>query len=110
MLIRRKPMPYLPPEKTSIGETIIITDGTRRVLANSYFVNAKLMNESTLLKLYYSYCRVEIAGENLNAIFNDIVAGKMGTISIDENIPQFASIPVITSIIYIPIGEDISDD
>jgi hypothetical protein len=98
-------MPYMPHTAARNGETLIFSDGTCRFLHNHYFAEAKLINDSTLLKLYYSFCRVEIAGERLKAIFNDIAAGRMGTISqnADDNDGDDESVnrPVIKSIVYI---------
>jgi len=95
-------MTYLSHTLSHKGETFIFPDGTRRFIHHRYFVQAKLMNDETLLKLYYSFCRVEIAGENLNYILTDLVTDRMGTIFIDpEDYGNSPKRVVITSIVYI---------
>ena len=95
-------MPYESHSAGRIGETFIFSDGTRRVLAHIYFAQAKLLNNETLLKLYYSFCKVEISGERLNIIFNDITSGRMGVITKDaDNTVKPVTEPVITDIIYL---------
>jgi len=94
-------MPYVSHSAGRVGETFIFPDGTERVLANLYLMQAKLMNSATLLKLYYSFCEVEVSGERLNMIFDDITTGRMGTVSRDDNdADTLITEPVITDIIY----------
>jgi hypothetical protein len=89
------------------GETFIFPDGTQRVLAHVYFAQAKLMDNATLLKLYYSFCVIEISGERLNIIFDDITSGRMGVISKDaDNAVKPATEPIITNIIYLSNAQD----
>jgi hypothetical protein len=46
---------------------------------------------------------VEIAGKCLDAIFNDVTIGKLGTVTIDpEYAGKFNSAPVIRNIVYVP--------
>ena len=100
-------MPYESHSAGRIGKMLILPDGTRRLLAHVYFAQAKLVNDSTLLKLYYSFCRVEVSGERLNIIFDDITSGRMGVISKDaDDAVKPVTEPIITSIIYHSNTED----
>jgi hypothetical protein len=104
-------MPYESHSAGRAGETFVFPDGTRRVLAHIYFAQAKLMNNGTLLKLYYSFCVIEITGERLNIIFNDITSGRMGVITQNtenaghtdnaDHAVNPVTEPIITSIIYL---------
>ena len=100
-------MPYESHSAGRIGEMLILSDGTRRVLSHLYFVHAKLISNETLLKLYYSFCRVDITGERLSMIFDDIAAGRLGVLSQNpDNAEESENEPVITSIIYLPNEEN----
>jgi hypothetical protein len=100
-------MPYESHKAGSIGETFIFPDGTRRILSHIHFTQAKLMENETLLKLYYSFCVVEVSGERLNIIFNDITSGRMGAITKDDDDAiRLKTEPFITSIIYLSNTED----
>jgi hypothetical protein len=99
-------MPYESHSAGRAGETFIFPDGTRRVLAHIYFAQAKLMDNATSLKLYYTFCSVEVSGERLNNIFDDITSGRMGVISKDADYSvSLKSEPLITNIIYLPNSE-----
>jgi hypothetical protein len=99
-------MPYVSNSGGRAGQTFVFPDGTKRVIANSYFVHAKLLDKATVLKFYYSFCEIDVSGERLNIIFDDITNGKMGTLSKDDdNAERYFSNPIITNITYISKDE-----
>ena len=94
-------MSYVSNSGSRTGQTFIFPDGTQRVISGIDFHQAKLMNKATMLKFYYSFCEIEVSGERLNIIFDDIANGRMGTLSKDDdNAERYFSQPVITSITY----------
>ena len=85
-----------------IGGTFVNADGSHRVIPNHLLTQAKL-EDSTLLRLYYSVGTIEISGKRLDAIFHDAAIGKLGVVTIDaEDTGKFTTAPSITSIVYIP--------
>ena len=96
---------YQPRILNCIGGVLISADGSRRTIPDHYLYCAKLQNDSTLLRLYYSSCTVDISGYHLKSIYDDVVIGKLGTVSVSNPAdaePKTARIiPHITGIIYI---------
>jgi hypothetical protein len=95
-------MPYISNSGGRTGQTFIFPDGTQRVISGIDFHQAKLTNNATMLKFYYSFCEIEVSGERLNIIFSDITNGRMGTLSKDDDdAERYFSQPVITGITYL---------
>jgi hypothetical protein len=96
-------MSYVSNSGSRTGQTFIFPDGTQRVISGIDFHQAKLMNKATMLKFYYSFCEIEVSGERLNIIFDDITNGRMFTLSKDDDgIERYFSKPVTTNIIHFP--------
>ena len=89
----------------SIGGIFISADGTRRTIPDCYLHSAKLQSDSTLLRLSYSSCIVDIIGYRLTAIYNDVVIGKLGTVAVskpaDAESASAKNAPYVTSIVYL---------
>ena len=92
----------------SIGGIFISADGTRRTIPDCYLHSAKLQSDSTLLRLSYSSCVVDIIGYRLNTIYNDVAIGKLGTVAVskpaDVESAKAKNAPYVTSIVFINIS------
>jgi hypothetical protein len=78
-------MPYISHGvNIGIGLTLNLGDGTTEVLSSVYFMRARLGKGNTVLKLYYSFCDVEITGERLDIVLKDIACGHTGELSIGK--------------------------
>ena len=67
-----------------IGMILKLRDGTTEVLSSVYLMRARLAKGNTVLKLYYSFCDVEVTGERLDVVLGDIACGHTGELSIGE--------------------------
>lgn len=63
-----------------IGGLFVLTDGTRRVVPDHWLVQAELLHGARLLRLSYSFCTIEVAGQCLDPIFEDAGIGKLGAV------------------------------
>ena len=89
-----------------IGGTFVTADGFTRVISDQWFCQAELLNDSTFLRINYSFGSVEISGYRLDAIANDVATGKLGVITVPaaaDTAPDVAdNTPSVTSIVFIP--------
>jgi len=72
-----------------IGGLFISADGGRRVVPDHWLTQAELLEGARLLRLSYTFCTIEVAGECLDLIFEDASIGKLGAIQAAP--PQAAS-------------------
>jgi len=63
-----------------IGGLFISADGGRRVVPDHWLTQAELLEGARLLRLSYTFCTIEVAGECLDLIFEDASIGKLGAI------------------------------
>ena len=63
-----------------IGGLFVSADGTRRVVPDHWLAQAELLEGARLLRLSYTFCTIEVAGECLEPIFEDASIGKLGAI------------------------------
>jgi len=63
-----------------IGGLFISADGTRRIVPDHWLIQAELLQGSRLLRLSYTFCTIEVAGQCLDSIFEDASIGKLGAI------------------------------
>ena len=63
-----------------IGGLFVSADGTRRLVPDQWLLQAELLDGARLLRLSYSCCTIEVAGQLLEPIFEDISIGKLGAI------------------------------
>jgi hypothetical protein len=73
---------YLPRsfESTDIGAVFVTAGGDRRFLPDRFLIEAELSEQGRLLRLIYIGCTVEVAGQRLDALFEDAVVNRLGTI------------------------------
>ena len=97
-----------------IGGTFVSADGSRRVIPDHYLNSAKLQSDSTLLRLCYSFCVVDISGYCLKVIFNDVADGKLGTVKVlypaDAKTDAVNIAPKVTSIVCINMSPIAAND
>jgi len=100
----RKPC-YESREIKRIGGIFISADGSCRTIPDIYLNNATLDSDSTLLRLSYSSCTVNISGYRLDSIYKDVVSGRLGTVIVpnpaDAEPYAFDINPIVTSIVFI---------
>jgi hypothetical protein len=63
-----------------IGGLFVTADGTRRLIPDHWLLQAELLDEGSLLRLSYTSCTIEVAGQSLKTIFEDASIGKVGAI------------------------------
>jgi hypothetical protein len=73
---------YLPrsSQKAALGAVFVTAVGVRRFLPDHSLVEAELSERGRLLRLIYTCCTVEVAGQRLEVLFEDAIAGRLGTI------------------------------
>lgn len=73
---------YLPRsfESTDIGAVFVTAEGVRRFIPDHFLAEAELSERSRLLRLIYTCRTVEVAGQRLELLFEDAIAGRLGTI------------------------------
>lgn len=87
-----------------VGGMYVLAGGAKRVIPDQWMVQAELLQNGSLLRLSYTFCTIEVAGRNLDAIFEDASVGKLGAI---QPAPPDASPdgqPWITSIVVVAGG------
>jgi len=63
-----------------IGGLFVSAEGTRRLVPDHWLHQAELLDGERLLRLSYSCCTIEVAGQLLQPIFEDASIGKLGAI------------------------------
>ena len=73
---------YLPrsSERSVIGAIFVTIGGVRRFIPDHLLAEAELSEQGRLLRLTYTCCTVEVAGQGLDALFEDAIVGRLGTI------------------------------
>ena len=73
---------YLPrsSQSTAIGAVFVTAGGVRRFIPDHLLAEAELCEQGRLLRLAYSFCTVEVAGQRLEVLFEDAILGRLGTI------------------------------
>ena len=65
-------------QPTAIGPVFVMADGIRRVIPDHWFVRAELSEKGRLLRLVYTGCTIEVAGQGLEVLFEDATLGQLG--------------------------------
>src|SRR5437867_13284533 len=63
-----------------IGGLFVSADGTRRLVPDHWLHQAELLDGGRLLRLSYSCCTTEVAGQLPKPILEDASIGKLGAI------------------------------
>jgi hypothetical protein len=62
------------------GGLFISADGSRRIVPDHWLTQAELLEGGRSLRLSYSFCTIEITGQYLDPIFEDVGIGKLGAV------------------------------
>src|SRR5439155_22108522 len=79
-----KPMPFqcytsrASMRSALIGGLFIPADGGRRVVPDHWLTQAELLEGARLLRLSYTFCTIEVAGECLDLLLEVANIGKLG--------------------------------
>ncbi len=84
-----------------IGGFFIFADGTTRVIPDHWLTMAELSEGGRLLRLNYTFCSIEIAGECLDPILEDVGIGKLGAVQVAPSDALPEAKPWVTSIVVI---------
>jgi hypothetical protein len=87
-----------------VGGMFILAGGTKRVIPDQWLVQAELLQNGRLLRLSYTFCAIEVAGQNLDPIFEDASLGKLGAIQAAPSEGEPPGQPCVTSIIVVAAG------
>ena len=87
---------------TMTGGLFISPNGTRRVIPDHWLVQAELLQGSRLLRLTYSFCIVEVAGQCLDPIFEDAGTSKLGAVQAASSQSAPGDQLRVTSIVITP--------
>ena len=73
---------YLPrsSQTAAIGAVFVTARGVRRFIPDHFLAEAELSEQGRLLRLIYTCCTVEVAGQRLEVLFEDAIVGRLGTI------------------------------
>ena len=63
-----------------IGGLFVLADRTRRIVPDHWLLQAEHLEGDRLLRLSYTCCTIEVAGQLLEPIFEDPSIGKLGAI------------------------------
>ena len=94
---------YLPRSSQSIaiGAVFVTSGGVRRFIPDHFLAEVELSEQGRLLRLTYTCCTVEVAGQQLDALFEDAVVSRLGTILQSLSAPVPGDQPWVSSIIAI---------
>ena len=73
---------YLPRscEHAAVGAVFVTVGGVRRLIPDHWLAEAELSEQGRLLRLVYTCCTIEVAGQRLEALFEDVLVGRLGTV------------------------------
>ena len=73
---------YLPrsSQSTALGAVFVTAGGVRRFIPDHLLTEAELSEQGQLLRITYTCCTVEVAGQRLEVLFEDAIVGRLGTI------------------------------
>ena len=63
-----------------IGAVFVTADGVRHLIPDHWLAQAELSEHGRLLRLIYSCCTVEVAGQHLETLFQDALVDRVGVI------------------------------
>ena len=103
---------YLPrsSDRSVIGAVFVTIGGVRRFIPDYLLVEAELSEQGRLLRLIYTCCTVEVAGQHLEVLFEDAIVGRLGTILQSPSALVPRGQPWVSSILAIVPAADSSLD
>jgi hypothetical protein len=67
-------------QPSAIGAVFVTADGVRRLIPDHWLAQAELSEQSRLLRLIYTCCTIEVAGQRLETLFEDAMVSRLGVI------------------------------
>jgi hypothetical protein len=83
----------------STGGFFRLQDGSRHMIPDHWLAQASLLQGGRLLRLNYTFCIVEIAGEGLEPIFEDAAIGKIGAVQAAPSETEPEELPWVSGIL-----------
>ena len=68
-------------QHTTVGAVFVTLDGVHQLIPDHWLSRAELHEKGRLLRLIYTFGTIEVAGEGLEVLFEDAVAGRLGIVS-----------------------------
>ncbi len=66
----------------SIGGVFVTACGVSRLIPDQWLAQAELLERGRLVRLSYTFCTIEVAGQCLDRIFEDAGIGKLGAVQV----------------------------
>jgi hypothetical protein len=66
----------------SIGGVFVTACGLSRLIPDQWLAQAELLERGRLVRLSYTFCTIEVAGQCLDRIFEDAGIGKLGAVQV----------------------------
>ena len=88
-----------------IGAVFVTPEGLRRMVPDHWLAQAELLEQGRLLRLIYTHCTMEVAGQHLEPLFEDAVAGRLGTVCQSNSQSQPSDGPWVGSLVALAAGE-----
>ena len=95
---------YIPrsSQRSANGAIFVTSDGDRRLITDQWLAQAELLEHGRLLRLTYTCCTIEVAGQRLDALFEDVTVGRLGMVFEGSSIPASPDQPWVSSLVAIP--------
>ena len=90
-----------PSERVAIGAVFVTAAGVRRLIPDHCLTEVELSEHGRLLRLIYTCCTVEVAGQRLDVLFEDAIAGRLGTVLQAPLTPAVRDQPWVSSLVAI---------
>ena len=91
----------------AMGPVFVMADGVRRVIPDHWLLRAELSEKGRLLRLVYTGCTIEVAGQGLEVLFEDATTGQLGTIFQGPPATVPRSQPWVSSLVAVAPAERI---
>jgi len=89
-----------------VGGLFVSADGTRRLVPDHWLFQAELLHGARLLRLSYTCCTIEVAGQFLEPIFEDASIGRLGAIHTGSGEPAPSGCLWVTGIVAMKPAEN----
>ena len=102
---------YLPRslQRPVIGAVFVTVDGTHRLIPDHWLTEVELSEQGRLLRLIYTCGTIEVAGRQLEAVFEDAVNGRLGTILQGPPTLVLWDRPWVSSLVALAPGAAVSE-
>jgi hypothetical protein len=93
-----------PSQAAANGPVFINLEGQRHMIPDCWLEQVKLLEQGRLLRLIYTHCTIEVTGRSLELLFEDAVAGRLGTVCEGSGQPpsQPSDEPWVSGLVALP--------